>query len=359
MAGRTAYNQANDFFVDEQYKQALEKYNEAISLEQDNSEYFIKRSNCNFKLQNYTDALEDANESVRLTPHNANAYYRKGVALFHLDEFESAKATFQKGYDLDRGDLSSQFKIWLRKCDAELKSEQDAQPQSAPQSAPAPTPTPTPAPTPAPAPVQEAAPAKVPPRYRHEWYQTSDFVIVTIFAKNVPKENLEVQIQENELDVTIKVSDSEDFSLSFNLCDKIIPEKSSTNHLSMKIEIKLKKSQVLNWATLERSSQHALRPYADTSAVDKHAYPSSSKKKIDWDSLNKSVEEDKVEGDAALNKVLSDVYKGGSEEQRRAMMKSFYESGGTVLSTNWTDVGSRYVEGSPPKGMEMHKWNEN
>jgi hypothetical protein len=31
------------------------------------------------------------------------------------------------------------------------------------------------------------------------------------------------------------------------------------------------------------------------------------------------------------------------------MMKSFVESGGTVLSTNWEDVGSRQVKGSPPK----------
>lgn len=29
----------------------------------------------------------------------------------------------------------------------------------------------------------------------------------------------------------------------------------------------------------------------------------------------------------------------GDEDQRRAMMKSFVESNGTVLSTNWSEVG--------------------
>jgi suppressor of G2 allele of SKP1 len=38
------------------------------------------------------------------------------------------------------------------------------------------------------------------------------------------------------------------------------------------------------------------------------------------------------------------------------MMKSFSESGGTVLSTNWQDVGTKKVEVQPPEGMEARKW---
>jgi len=40
------------------------------------------------------------------------------------------------------------------------------------------------------------------------------------------------------------------------------------------------------------------------------------------------------------------------------MNKSFVESGGTVLSTNWGDVGNRNVEGTPPSGLEMKKWSD-
>lgn len=32
------------------------------------------------------------------------------------------------------------------------------------------------------------------------------------------------------------------------------------------------------------------------------------------------------------------------------------ESGGTVLSTNWEEVGSKRVEVKPPDGMEFKKW---
>jgi len=59
-----------------------------------------------------------------------------------------------------------------------------------------------------------------------------------------------------------------------------------------------------------------------------------------------------------LNKVFQDIFANGSEDQKRAMMKSYLESGGTVLSTNWDDVGKAPVKGSPPDGMEMHKWGE-
>lgn len=38
------------------------------------------------------------------------------------------------------------------------------------------------------------------------------------------------------------------------------------------------------------------------------------------------------------------------------MMKSFQESNGTVLSTNWAEVGSKKVECTPPDGMEAKPW---
>jgi len=40
------------------------------------------------------------------------------------------------------------------------------------------------------------------------------------------------------------------------------------------------------------------------------------------------------------------------------MMKSFQESGGTVLSTNWDEVGKAPVKGSPPQGMDMKNWSD-
>jgi len=39
-------------------------------------------------------------------------------------------------------------------------------------------------------------------------------------------------------------------------------------------------------------------------------------------------------------------------------MKSYVESNGTALSTNWKEVGAGKVETKPPQGMEARKFGE-
>lgn len=87
------------------------------------------------------------------------------------------------------------------------------------------------------------------------------------------------------------------------------------------------------------------------------AYPTSSKSgPKNWD---KVVEGDDDEDKSDVNKFFKELYKGATPEQQRAMMKSFVESNGTALSTDWSDVGSRKVETIPPEGVEAKKWEDN
>lgn len=89
-------------------------------------------------------------------------------------------------------------------------------------------------------------------------------------------------------------------------------------------------------------------------------YPTSSRKHHDWDKLAAEIEKDeseeKKEGDAALNELFQKIYANADEDTKRAMNKSYQESGGTVLSTNWKDIGKKKVECKPPDGMEFKKY---
>jgi len=215
------------------------------------------------------------------------------------------------------------------------------------------------------------APAVEKPKIRHEWFQTATHVTVEIFVKGRKKDQVKVQFLANSLDVTAAIDGGSEYLLNVDLADEIVPGESKFEILSTKIEIKMKKAKSSKWEALEAPPDHSSKAVKqwdsveDASSAKASLYPSSAKGAAktgrDWDKLAKDSgadEEEKLEGDAALNKVFSGIYKNASDEQRKAMLKSFQESGGTVLSTNWDEVGKAPVKGSPPTGMEMKSWKD-
>ena len=54
----------------------------------------------------------------------------------------------------------------------------------------------------------------------------------------------------------------------------------------------------------------------------------------------------------SMEQFMRDCYAKADDETKRAMIKSFTESNGTVLNMNWNDVGSRKIEPKPPAGVE-------
>eukprot|EP01087_Luapelamoeba_hula_P007657 TRINITY_DN1870_c0_g2_i3.p1 TRINITY_DN1870_c0_g2~~TRINITY_DN1870_c0_g2_i3.p1 ORF type:complete len:193 (-),score=47.55 TRINITY_DN1870_c0_g2_i3:266-844(-) len=185
-------------------------------------------------------------------------------------------------------------------------------------------------------------------------------VVVTFYARDRKPSDVHVNIRSQELEVSIKLDDGSTFVFERTLFGTVNPDECKTAIERPNIEIKLKKSSTLQWPSLEKKDHipAAAPVQAPVAENAKRIYPSSSKSKKDWDKIGSTVEEDKLEGEQALNQVFQDIFSKGSEDQRRAMMKSFVESGGTVLSTNWQDVGKGEVKGSAPKGMEMKKWSD-
>ena len=237
-----------------------------------------------------------------------------------------------------------------------------------------------------PAPQQHTPADKI----RHEWYQNSETVYFTLLAKGVPKDKAQVDIQERSLSISFPLTTGSSFDFTLEpLFGAVKPEKCIPRILPTKIEIVLAKATPgVKWSALESSdpmpSTSTDSTTADTpenttgnddtvkravfteSKATGPAYPTSSKSgPKDWDKIvnadagdgkgGKEDDDDDEGGDEA-NHFFKKLFKGSSPEVQRAMMKSYTESNGTALSTNWEEVGKAKVETSPPDGMEAKKW---
>ncbi|XP_006884633.1 PREDICTED: suppressor of G2 allele of SKP1 homolog [Elephantulus edwardii] len=319
------FRSLSDALIDENPQAALEELNQALEQKPDDAQYYCQRAYCHILLGNYCDAAVDAKKSLRLNPNNSTALLRKGICEYHGKNYVAALETFTEGQKLDG--TNDNFIVWIKRCqEAQNGSESEVRAQQS--------------------------------KIKYDWYQTESQVIITLMIKNVQKNDINVEFSEKELSALVKLPSGEDYNLKLRLLHTIIPEQSTFKVLSTKIEIKMKKPEAVRWEKLEGQGDEP-KPKQFIADV-KNLYPSSSHYTRNWDKLVGEIKEEekneKLEGDAALNKLFQQIYSDGSDEVKRAMNKSFMESGGTVLSTNWSDVGKRKVEINPPDDMEWKKY---
>ncbi|NXC26364.1 SGT1 protein, partial [Campylorhamphus procurvoides] len=298
----------------------------ALKKNPDDAECYCQRAYAHLLLQKYADAVADAKKSLELNPNNAVALLRKGLGEYHIKSYASALESFREGQRLDNVDDT--FTIWIKRCEEILND------------------------------LSVNFPSFLFFFLRYDWYQTESQVIVTIMVKNAQKDDVSVQFSEKEMSASVRLPSGENFNLKLDLLHSIVPEQSTFKVLSTKVEIKMKKPEAVRWEKLEgQGDSPKLKQFTPDT---QHLYPSSSHYTRNWDKLVVEIKEEekneKLEGDAALNKLFQQIYSDGTDEVKRAMNKSFMESGGTVLSTNWSDVGKRKVEVNPPDDVEWKKF---
>ncbi|KAL1304182.1 hypothetical protein AAFC00_000606 [Neodothiora populina] len=403
-----------------QYAKAIEEYTAAIKVSPTSPDYHIKRSMAYQRSSpaDYTNALADAEDAVRFAQQRAKreltvqAQLRRAIALFGLERWADAKFVLDIVKRMDPKEKT--LAIWENKISSKLDSigEDDAQREvtvkETPGKAASTSTNSTTAPS-QPSPASKDAPANVTAasvqtpanKIRHDWYQSSDNVTFTLLVKGAPKDEAIVDIQEDSLNMSFPlVTDS---IYEFSLDPLYAPVDVSASRYTVmpsKIEVILKKKQPgQKWHSLEQSDSTASGNAVTSLSTDKQgstaqtnstttsagaqststaakgpAYPTSSRSgPKNWDKLAQELttkeksddakgdglnddDLDDGEGGDEVNKFFQKLYAGADPDTRRAMMKSFSESNGTALSTNWEDVKKKKMETTPPDGMEARKW---
>ena len=399
------------------FKTAVSHYTEAISQNAQAVDYYIKRSTAYTRLSppNHELAFRDSETAVALATKRAKreliaqAQLRRAIALFGLERWADSKQCFQWVKKLNEKEKS--LAIWEMKVEGKLKGlgEEDDRTQVTIKEVPdieLPTATESkklekkteelkhtngaskvgnfqgPATTTPQAQVVQTPPSKI----RHEWFQQHDTVIVSLFAKGIPKDKTTVDIKSSSLEVSFPLPTGSDYDFSLDpLFAAIDPSASTYKIMSTKAEFTLKKiSPGQKWSSLEgtgpveqsakldEGNEVKKAILADNNTKAGPAYPTSSKsgpknwdklasdltkkpKKEDGDDDEEDAYVDEEEGDP-VNGFFKTLFKGADDDTRRAMMKSYQESNGTALSTNWAEVSKGKVETTPPDGMEAKPW---
>jgi len=297
----------NSFFLQDNFTESAKHYKAALEQDPNLLEALLNLGYSYIKQGAFESACEVLDKAILADPNSELAAFRKGQALFYSERFSEALPFFEK----------AQAHLWARKAASELNKS-------------------------------SLPPGKEP----YTWFQSTDQLFVVANVKARSEQEVSVKIQPDFLSLSAKTQQGSDFHFKVQLLRQVVPEQSTYEVKPNKVEVTLKKAEELNWSTLEPQTQES-----------KPSYPSSSRKKKDWSQIDKEIDQElkkeKPEGEEALQELFKQIYANADEETRRAMIKSYQTSGGTVLSTNWSEVSQKDYEGKdkpePPEGQQWAK----
>ncbi|GMG21337.1 unnamed protein product [Ambrosiozyma monospora] len=327
---------------------------------------YKQKSTSYFKLKCFYEALQQILFAEKISPDNSEISLYKSMIVNKYskksgktkEEIAEIEKSIKEGYYQAPVSAKKKAKVEAAAKAAKPKAGPTPPVSSKPppkieeihDEKPTPTKTKTAA-APKPAPVPKAAPVAPKPKptakqnLRTDWFDTDNEVSIQVFIKFIQKESVKAEIKESS--ISFKFADKNKFEYEYTLpqlFSKVDVAKSSYRVFGTKLEITLIKAIKEKWDKL------SIADNSETEAEKQDevfSYPTSGHKKIDWSEIEKEVgEEDDMDTDSP-DYFFKKLYKDADPDTQRAMLKSYQESNGTALSTDWKDVSSKFYEPVP------------
>lgn len=320
---------------------AIEQYTLALKENPEAFLGYIKRAAAYSKVSDYANARGDIDRATSIADKRGKrddkglCYYRLGLINYAEKHYSEALTNFKKSKD--HLYLEPALDIWISKAERDLRKAGQAAEEKPSSSADSQSKL-TSADV-----INKKAPLKV--KIRDDWYQSNDTVTVTIYAKNVKEESLSAAFNPRSVALSFPSGDNSEYNYNLEpLYGEIDTAKSSCRVFGTKVELILAKKVKGKWALLEGDGP--IKPVdAKEGPTEQLAYPTSSRKAVNWSKFD--VQEEEEEED-----FFAKLYKDVDDDTRRAMMKSYVESNGTVLTTNWSEAENKNLKPVRPRAWK-------
>jgi suppressor of G2 allele of SKP1 len=393
LSPEAAISLGDAFFVDKDYEEALDAYAIALSMITENStssqtrfRAYSHKAEALLQLSRYQEALDDSSRALSdcIVPglrsgETEACLARKARALCHLQRYAESLQTWleaQQLAGLNRGN-KDRYSNDIRKCRAEMEKksakssshDEDADmlvveevDRKAPKLQPSTEITPS--------------TSKNPVMPKYQYYQSDAVMTIAILEPNLTDRDLNVTFGKRRLTAIVRKQGYDFTVICGKLFDKIIPNKCKVVCKPEKVLIKLRKQDTIEWHELmsktmddseddqemDSNDEQGAQQAVNTGVPLPKPIPRPYASHRDWDAIERDLKnqeaQEKPEGEEAMNALFRQIYAKADEDTRRAMIKSYQTSGGTVLSTNWNEVKEKDYEKEreAPKGMEWKTW---
>lgn len=163
--------------------------------------------------------------------------------------------------------------------------------------------------------------------FRYGWYLVGKKLFIDVYTSGLTSEEISATVDEvDACKLTITVKGKKHL---LDLCGAVSDPC---------INIKPSKAEIALQVSSKAAFTHLLK--SEEVAAKRHD------KAEKYRSMDVAGEDD---APSDLMAVIRNIYQNGSDETKRAMLKSYQESCGTVLSTNWAEVGAGPVAPQLPE----------